>query len=478
MSKKGSILTFVLVFGFVFLILFGGLVSLIIGQHRIFQKKSAYDSAIHIAEAGLNYYRWHLAHSPKDFCDGLPVSDPKCQTAPYGPFERDYKDPEGNIIGKFSLKITPTTNCLPVALIESTGWDIKFPELKRTASVKWGKPSLTKYSFLTNNNAWFGGDEELKGPFHSNGGIRMDGEQNSLSTSAREKYICGSEHGCSQSKCNSPCRWIAQGCECPGIWGEGEGEESGLWSFPVPLIDFALITRDLAALKTESQNSGLYFAPSGAHGYHIKFLSGGGFYLYKVTRLKSAVWGCNIDNRCFWESNDIDRETLLGFYNFPPQCAPIFVEDRLWVDGDIKGRATIAAAKLPEIPTSMKKIIINGNINYMDANSVLGLISQSDILVPYYSPNRLEIKAVLLAQKGSVYRYYYPRGSYAIRDYIETYGSIISNKIWTFTWVNSQGKVISGYRETEMSYNPDLTYSPPPYFPVSGDYETFQWEEK
>jgi len=29
-----------------------------------------------------------------------------------------------------------------------------------------------------------------------------------------------------------------------------------------------------------------------------------------------------------------------------------------------------------------------------------------------------------------------------------------------------------------MSYNPDLTYEPPPYFPTHGEYEIFQWEEK
>jgi len=88
-----------------------------------------------------------------------------------------------------------------------------------------------------------------------------------------------------------------------------------------------------------------------------------------------------------------------------------------------------------------------------------------------------------LAQKGHVFRYYYPKRNYdpyktyAIRDYIETFGSIITNTIWTFTWVDGLGNVVSGYKETEMSYNKDLTYNPPPYFPVSGDYEVVSWEE-
>jgi len=38
--------------------------------------------------------------------------------------------------------------------------------------------------------------------------------------------------------------------------------------------------------------------------------------------------------------------------------------------------------------------------------------------------------------------------------------------------------VTSGYRETEMSYNPDLTFEPPPYFPTHGEYEIFDWKEE
>jgi len=159
------------------------------------------------------------------------------------------------------------------------------------------------------------------------------------------------------------------------------------------------------------------------------------------------------------------------------------VEDNVWVDGDVKGRVTVVAAQLPDTEKTNKKIIINGDINTADSDSVLGLIAQKDILIPLYSPDSLEIKAAMLAQKGHVFRYYYPNWpwepyrTYAIRDYIETYGSIITNTIWTFTWVDSGSNVVSGYRETEMMYDSNLTYNPPPYFPVSGDYDIIFWEE-
>ena len=131
----------------------------------------------------------------------------------------------------------------------------------------------------------------------------------------------------------------------------------------------------------------------------------------------------------------------------------------------------------------MRKIIINGNIDYADSNSVLGLIAQKDILIPLYSPDNLTVKAAMLAQKGHVFRYYYPNWSaepyrtYGIRNKITTLGSIITNTLWTFTWVDGGGAAVSGYRTTEMAYDPNLTYNPPPYFPTSGEYEFLNWEE-
>jgi len=453
--SKGAIITLVLVFGSIFLLLLSGLLGFILLQHRQSIQKVAWNEALNIAEAGINYARWHLAHAPSDFA-----------------FAGTYPYPnEANKIGEYQLDITPPSGCDSAVKIKSTGWTTKFPNTKRKVQVKYTKPSLAKYAFLTNSNVWFGEDEELKGPFHSNGGIRMDGEQNSLATSAKETYLCGSEHGCSPPQTK------------PGIWGEGDGDEKGLWEFPVSNVDFASITQDLAILKTAAQTAGgIYLGASGFYGYHLKFLSNGTINVYKVKGLKQKVWGYDGENWVY-ESNDISTEQFYQNYALSAACAPIFVEDNLWVDGDVKGRATVVAARLPDIPGKNAKMIISGNINYVGSNSVLGLIGQKDILIPLYSPNNLEIKAGLLAQKGHVFRYYYPNWwwepyrTYAIRSYIETYGSIITNTILTFTWVDAKGNVVSGYRETEMSYNPDLTYSPPPYFPVSGEYEIVGWEE-
>jgi hypothetical protein len=468
MQQKASIIMWVLVFGSVFLIMFSGLVGFFGFQSKQNQKTEAENLAFQVTEAGVNYAKWHLAHDEKDLSfAGI----------------YNYKDPEGNIVGHYQLEIASSTACDFGVKVVSTGWTEKSPDIQRKIKIKHAKPSLAKYGFLTNTNVWFGDTEELNGLFHSNGGIRMDGVQNSLSTSYKGTYICGAEHGCSAGNCSAPCAWVASSCQCPGIWGIGDGGKKGLWQFPVGEVDFNLIIQNLDTLKAAAQTQGgIYLGSSNKQGYHLKFMPNGTVDIYKVTILQPKIWGHNGDE---WvhESNDIKEETFEQNYTLPSNCAPIFIEDNIWVEGNVKGRVTVVAAKLPEMPASLKKIIIPNNINYVDANSVLGLISQKDILIPFYVPNNLTIKATLLAQKGHVFRYFYyyqiplPIRPYILRDRITTYGSIITNTMWTFSWVDGQGNVVSGYKETEMSYDKELTYNPPPYFPVSGEPETVNWEE-
>ncbi len=466
-KEKGSVIVWTLVFGTTFLILLGGMFNYFIFQISQNRRTEASNLSLSIAEAGINYARWHLAHFPSDFSFS-------------GTY--DFSGPSGNIIGKYNLEITPPSSCDPAIKLKSTGWKNGFSGQKRSIKVKYSKPSLAKYAFLTNSNAWFGEKEELRGPFHSNGGIRMDGRQNSISSSAKDTYICGHEHGCSRSNCNTPCSWTKNGCQCPGIWGSGTGRNLGLWDFPESNIDFSKITQDFSTIKKKAKENGIYLPPTGRYGYHIRFLTNGSFDVYKVSRLKTPVWGYD-GNNWLYESNSISRESFYKNYQMPANCSPVFVEDNLWVDGYVYGKITVVSAKLPDIPQSNTKIIINGNLKYYGENSVLGLIAQKDILIPLYSPNNLEIDAAMIAQKGHIFRYYYPYWwfdpyrSYAVRDKIVTYGSIITNKIWTFSWVNNYGSVTSGYKNTEMNYDTKLIYSSPPFFPTFGDYEIIDWHE-
>lgn len=452
-KQNGSIMMLVLVFGAIFIFIFSGLVGFISTQYRQSRQKVAFNESLNIAEVGANYSRWHLAHAPTDYNFS-------------GTY--NYTDPEGGIIGHYSLEVTPPVECSTMVTIKATGWTEEYPSMKRIISIRFGRPSLAQYAFLTNTDVWFGADEELRGPFHSNGGIRMDGVQNALSTSAKETYTCQPTHGCSPAQTK------------PGIWGTGNGGSQGLWQFPVPSVDFNAITLDLAQLKTKAQNGGYYFGSSGAFGYHVQFKNDGTFDLYKVTKLKDNVTGYDTEGNKIIESNDIDKESFLE--NYPLSVGVcnaqnlIFLEDgKVWVDGTAKEKATVVAARFPDNPSTNASIIINGNLTRADPKAtLLALIAQKNILVPYYSPNVLEIQAVMMAQKGAVQRYYYSGNT---KNKILVRGSIITNKVWTWSWVNGSGQVTSGYKNTESYYEPALIYNPPPYFPSSGEQQFISWEE-
>lgn len=473
-SRQGAIMIVTLVFMGIFLVMGGGLLSALLLQIRLSQIKEAQAIALHIAEAGANYYRWHLAHEGDDFADG--TGQTNCN--PCGPYNHDY---EG--IGQFSLEITPPPTGSTVVKIKSTGWINEYPNVKREIVVQYGIPSLARYSFLTNSNAWFGPQESIVGPMHGNRGVRQDGTNNSSVTSALSSYSCTSESGCSQSNCSGSCQWIGY-CECPGVWGDGSIDE--LWKYPVPTINYDSLTTDLNQLKTNAENGGLCIGDGGPNcnlggnsniGFHIIFLPNGTLDLYRISSLRSPIKQLNDEWTEFInKAEQIQNETFVGNYAVPGNGL-IYVEGDLWLEGTINGTMTVAAARLPGNPNSYKNIYINNNLMYLarDANHRLGLIAQKNIWVPKHAPTDLTIDAVMIAQNGRVARNLYSPA--LIKNKIEVYGGIITNLQWTWTWVDSNLNTVDGYDTTLSIYDPDLTYSPPPSFPTTGQYEFIQWEE-
>jgi len=301
-NQSGTMLLVALIATTVFLASIGGLATLGAYQQKLYLQQSAKHQAIHIAEAGVNYYRWLLSHNHEDFFDGT-GSDPGEIGEPYGPYEHSYTAPSSGIQGTYILEITPPEEGSTIVKIKSTGWVNNYPNVKRTIEVRYGIPSIAHYSFLTNSDVWFGEDENISGELHSNGGIRIDGPNDSVVTSARDTYVCTSSHGCSSSNCNSPCEWVSgTGCECPGVWGAGPNFD--LWNFPVPAVDFNAITMDIAEIKSEAQTDGFYFGSSGGgnDGYHIIFLAEGIFDVYVVNSLKSSIWQLN-DSWSNWKKS-------------------------------------------------------------------------------------------------------------------------------------------------------------------------------
>ncbi len=448
--NRGSILLYVMVFG----ALSFTLIVLAVSGYAISENAaSRYDKnreeAFQIAEAGIAYYRWHLAHVKDDYTDGTNKS---------GPYIHVYSNKDGIAIGHYSLTITPPTATSTIVTIQSTGWLDLQPNSRRTIKVKLGFPSLTDFSFLTNSAVWIGANEQTHGKFHSNGGIRYDGTADAPITSAMATYTCQAIFG---NGCNNTTK--------PGIWGSGGPQN--YWSFPMPAEDFTAITADLAKIKQDAQDDGIYLSSSGVYGWRLTFTSSSQVVARKVTKV-NCYRGQDL-NESKYTNKCIDAATYGSptTYNMPANGA-IFVEDTVWVDGTVRGRAVVATP-------SGKSAVINGNIYYYakDGSNVLGIIASQDVLVPYNSPDNLEVDAALLAQNGAAKRYNYQAGSNDRRNSILIYGALITYGTWTWSWVNNGGQVVSGYVNTNSTYDANLTYSPPPGFPVGSEYNQISWEE-
>jgi hypothetical protein len=456
MKKMGSISILVLVFGVMFSVTIGGLVSLASILWSNSQRTEVHERALSVAEAGVDYYRWHLAHAPTDYKDG---------TTNPGPYVHAMTDPYGNTDGTYSLTITPPASGSSNITITSVGWLNSYPSITRKIVARYGIPSLARYSFLHNANVWFGSGLTVQGQVVSNGGIRMDGTNLSTIGSSRQTYTCGSETGCSPSAPKN------------GVWGAGG--PSNLWQFPVTAVDFTSLNVDFNTMKTQAQTSGTYLGNSGALGYHIIFTSDGKYTIKKVTSATSRR-GWSVESNCENLSQDITAETNIGTYTIA-QKPLIFVEDHAWVDGVVNGKATVVAARFP-LGTNFMNIWITNNITYIakDGHSNLGLFAQNNIYFGLNVPTDFEIDAALLASNGRIIRHDYHYGSCssyssAVKNSLTIYGSIISNlkSYWNF----GTGPE-SGFQTRTITYDNSLYFEAPPYFPDQGGYQLISWSEQ
>lgn len=441
-KNRGSILLFVMVFGaLAFSIVVVGIAGYSVSEHQATVYRTTSEQAFQIAEAGITYYRWHLAHSPVDYQDG---------TGHAGPYVHDYTDKNGTTIGTFSLTITPPAIGSTVVTIQSTGVVTNQSNSKRTIKVRVGFPSLTDYAFLTNTDVWVGNSEVVHGKFQANGGIRFDGTADAPVMSAMATYTCQAIHGCNTQVKD-------------GVWGQGGPQN--FWSFPVPRQDFTAVTAKLAEIKA---NAGISLSSSGQQGWRLTFTVDG-----KVTAAKVAATNCYKakdvgSNNYFWPCVDVKTVGAGTVYALPTSTY-IYVDDMVWVDGVVNGRVTVGVS-------TGKSIMIDNNLTYLakDGTSVLGLIAEQNILIPHDSPDTMEVDAALLAQNGAAKRYYYPGD---IKTSLTIFGSVISNGLWTWSWVTQGGAIVSGYKNTNATYDTNLTYSPPGGFPVGSQYNLISWEE-
>lgn len=480
-NQKGQLLIPIIIFSAVALVIIGGIMNWTKTTMQANRELLVREQAIHLAESGIDYYRWHLAHAPTDYQDG---------TGGAGPYVHTVADKNGNPIGQFELDITPPPIGSTKVIIESTGRPTN-STVARTIRVEMAIPSLAKYAVAANSVMRFGEGTEVFGPIHSNSGIRFDGLAHNIVTSAVASYNDPDSDDCNNNNSFGvhTCKTPADPSPPASVPNRPDVFEVGR-QFPVPQIDFQGLTNDLSTIKAEAQSNGRYFAQSGRQGYQIIFQTNNTFDLYRVnSQINPGLFCYNSQNQSGWATWSINGKTFLGNYTVPANGL-IFIEDNVWVEGQINGtRATIASGRFPDNPSNRPHIIVNDNLLYTnyDGSDVLALISQGNVNVGLYSANNLRVDAALVAQNGRIGRHYYSSncGSNYTRASITLYGMIATYDRYGFTYTGNNyncggaiGGIGSGYCSRSLNYDANLLYGPPPSFPLTSDqYEILSWQE-
>lgn len=475
-KNKGFVISGVFVFAIISIAIIVALTSWFGVTIKSVRSLNQKEQAFHIAEAGIEYYRWHLAHDPTDFQDG---------TGGEGPYLHDFFDKEGDLVGQFSLNIYWDGFIL---VVESTGSVESDPDIERTIRVRFANPTFINYAFISDADAIFREGTEVFGPVHSNGGIRFDGFAHNIFTSAKAQYDDPTHVGPQEFGVHTHLDPIDPypPNEVPNrldVFSAGR-------EFPVEPVDFQGITFDLAEIKEQAEGgSGMYFPHSGDLGYVVVFKTDDTFDLYKVDLLENSPGSCvdQIDQEDWgtwaYKQNDLSKGAEYVDNYQIPNDKTMFFEDHVWVQGQIDGiNISIVAASFPDIPSDRKNIIVNNDLLYSnyDGTDTIALIAQNNINIGLLSDNELRIDAALIAQNGRVGRYYYSKpgegqscSEEKNRDSLTLYGTIVSKEQFGFSY--SDG---TGYNLKEINYDPNLKFNLPPNIPnTSSRYEPISWEE-
>ncbi len=451
---NGGTLLMTLVFVSMFVIIFSAIAGLVNRTYHESILQAQDETAFQIAESGLNFARWRLAHDPDNYAAAVSTVD----------------DQFAGNLGQYDLTFTAPDPGSTVVMITSVGVTATQPGRSVTLRARYGRPSLARFASITNSDVWYGGI--ISGAVHSNGGIRMDGTSDSLMTSAQELYACQPHHGCS-----SPFETKN------GVWGTGTTQE--LWEFPASSVDYTTLTTDLIAMKTAAENSNTYYGSNNGYGYQITFNTNNTYTIAKVKSLGPNIQSWRSETGWLNTSHDVGTTTPIETRAVPSNGV-IFTEATAWVRGDIRDRVTVAAGVFPDTPSTNVDIILNGDISYggvRDGTRVFAAVAQRNILIPWSgAPDIMDLDGAFIAQKGSFHRRYYPNccgaQAHRLKSQLIRFGMIASNGVPATAWVNSSQQVISGFQSGSASYDPKLLYGPPPYFPVSGQYEFISWEEQ
>lgn len=481
-STGGSIIVVTIVFMAVFVTMFGPLIGYLAVQYKWVESKTEQERALQIAEAGIEYYRWRLSHFPDDIQDG---------TGAPGPYVHVYDDPEEGPIGEFSLEVGGEVFCDEVQVVyaTSTGYTYKDPDLTRTIVVKIARPTVADYSYIVDSPVIAGSSRTIVGPYHGNSLVKMEGNNLSAVTSRLVTGSCTLLNDCPGTK--------------NGVYGPGTNPQ--WWQWGVAEIPFSNFDTVFNSVKDKAVASGLYYpkisdGTNGPYyGYYLELQDDKTVDVYKVD---SVDWK-EINTPADGDSNP-DLPELVGPQSYshsgldslreveavnvpiPQDCPVIYIEDNVWLEGEVSGKVTVVAN---DDGSAEPDLFLQDNITYETGGGVDGLtvLAERHLFIPFYVPDDMTINGVFFAQKGSYGRpSYYCESftwwgacndtmylTYRLRNELTTNGTVISKLRTGTAWGTTQG-----FSVRNDNYDRYLADSPPPRTPyTSPNFRFIEWRE-
>lgn len=473
--------------------------------------------AFNIAEAGLNYYLWHLNHNNTDYKDGQSTPSTPDPILGYGPYEHDYIDTNGQKLGTYTLYINPAGAGSTIVKVRSIG-KAEGTDIRRTVEAQIGSPSFANYGVVSDSALWFGNTETADGPVHSNQGVRMDGDNSSTVSSPSATYVPPDNLGGDGS--SKPGVWCSPSVTTPINCNTRSKTD---WLYPVSSVDFNQVSGSLCEMKKVAfaANASTASLATQANACSQVPNTQTSSYLprrnstYNLTRGYLIQLNSNGTYNLSYVNGENDRLTpytsaltLQSVANniTIPASGVIFAEDNVWVrtNPNYHGRVSIAAGRLTAASSaSYANIVIADDIVYSTKSGAdaIGLIAQNDVIIAPYAPPSsggftFEVNAAILAQAGEAW---YPgvyrtdsnrctRGWVADNQNMLFYGSVATRRTWTWTWLQGGGSCpdavfksgqgyISGILNNTTQYDYNLRYAPPPSYPLVAGYNFLSWRE-
>ena len=473
--------TTLLVVGFlgVFMLVMSALVGYVMQQARYGNALFAREEALSIAESGLEYFKWHVAHN-------TPIRQSGTGLLPS--YTYAVNDPEGGALGTAYISTSAAKQCGRVQWIDVTSvgkanMDKRFP---RTLTARYMRPAVAEYAFITNDGVHY--VSTVNGPVHGNTGVRMDGVNNSTISSVLgvNEFWCDGSYNC------SPSQWKN------GVFGNGPNSE--LWELAVPGVNFSTMLSNTASDASYAGTLGLYLSPtrvylanvaqgssyssvggSESKGYHIVFNSNGTVTVKRVTAVSALndAYDPQIDD-FVTDRTDISSETTVGAYTYPPPARSSTRRPRHGSAAQSQQKTVIATdpgSFSPDIILGGTMTVSEGNIGYATTDGTVGLTAIAEHAVRYANkvPNDMTIRGTFVAENGFYGRYYYgyTGSSYNIRNSLTLNGSVVTY-LRAATWWGD-----SGFQSRLTTYDRLQAFNPPPFTPSSHvDYGYVLWNEQ